>query len=76
MYAPNVIKGYEFRGKQYSPIGIVAAVALFVEGSYLAMDKCSSVETFLDLVAENIGIDREDEESFDSENFPKVIFLA
>ena len=33
------------------------------------------VEDLLDIVAKSRGIDREDEHSFDSDEFPKVVFL-
>lgn len=34
----------------------------------------SNIEKALDQVAETLGIDRQDEKTFDSNSFPKVIF--
>lgn len=42
----------------------------------LAMGVENSVEDALDAIAVDRGVDREDERSFDSDEFPKVIFAS
>lgn len=61
------IVGYTYQAEHLHP---VCAVLEYAGDS----DPYVSAETELDRYAERAGIDREDEYSFDSGDFPKVIF--
>lgn len=72
-YAPyarrsDAVVGYDFQAETLCPTCAVVKVA----GEELA--DLGSAEMVLNFVAERIGLDREDEHSFDSGDFPKVIF--
>jgi hypothetical protein len=62
------IAGYTFNAENYCPADVVGRM----DG------QCSvpaeDAEAKLDYLAVMLGIDREDERSFDSGDFPKVIF--
>lgn len=66
---PFDIVGYHYKADLYCPDCILD---LCSEGEeYYPLD---TVESNLDRYAKRLGIDREDERSFDSDVFPKVIF--
>ena len=60
------VVGYTFRADLYCP-----GCALIVAAE---RPLASSVEAQLDLIAVRSGMDRQDERSFDSGDFPKVLF--
>lgn len=63
------IVGYSYRADTYGPECIMATV------NGLTVDHAAeTAERDLDVLAQEIGIDRQDERSFDSWDFPKVIF--
>lgn len=70
------IVGYEFRVERYCPEHIVAAVTATPEfdGWALAEGVDMPVEANLNEIAAAFGIDRMDERTFDSDEFPKVVF--
>lgn len=70
------IVGYTFKGASYCPEHIVEAVTSTEEydGWALADRITMPVEDNLNEIAAAFGIDRQDESSFDSDEFPKVIF--
>ncbi len=45
-------------------------------GKLLGDSSGSEAEAFLDRIAAERGIDRDDEQSFDSDDFPKVVFAG
>jgi len=66
------IAGYTYRAEQYTPNGLIEKLVRFAavplpEGEITA-------ESMLDQWAKSNGIDRQDEKTFDSNEFPKVIF--
>lgn len=75
------IVGYIYKAEQYTPEGVIAALATgpgqdfdgwaLAEGS----DPLSPEEN-LDEIAAAFGIDRHDEHTYDSDHFPKVIFAS
>ena len=60
------VVGYTFRPDLYCP-GCTLIVAA-------EQPLASGVEAQLDLIAARSGVDRQDERSFDSGDFPKVLF--
>lgn len=66
------IAGYTYRTENYTPADLIEAMIAAGEASPAARDM--NVEAALDQIAEANGIDRYDENTFDSEDFPKVIF--
>jgi hypothetical protein len=64
------IVGYTYKADQYCPGCIIDQV--FSTYGMAAFSK--NVETALTLTAENLDIDRFNESSYDSDEFPKVIF--
>lgn len=71
MNAAEII-GYTFDADQFHPNCLISGMVLARELSPAALDM--SNEAVLDQHAGALGIDREDEHSFDSSEFPKVIF--
>jgi hypothetical protein len=71
-YRPYDVVGYSFRADTYCPECTVLEVLKLrgIEGHGLSY----YVEEALNLLARFEGIDREDELTFDSGDFPKVIF--
>ena len=63
------IVGYTYNAETYCENGIILAM-----GEYQRSDE--SAEHALDRIAMRRGIDRMDERSFDSDDFPKVIFAS
>lgn len=49
---------------------------LRVENFITEKERAHKTEDFLDLISEEMGINRLDEHSFDSNEFPKVIFAS
>lgn len=71
------IVGYSFRADIYCPEDTADAVARYVDrqfGLYAGKMAYETVEEYLGRVAGHLGIDRYDERTFDSDEFPKVIF--
>lgn len=66
------IVAYTFNADTYHPSCLISAMVLGQELSPAALNM--GVEEVLDQHAGANGIDREDEHSFDSSEFPKVIF--
>lgn len=69
------IIGYTFKAENYTPEGVIAA--LYADERYDGWQTIPGyhmpVEDNLNEIAYHEGIDRNDEHSFDSEDFPKVI---
>ena len=63
----DTIVGYSFRADIYCPEHIVPALGRGTMPAYAAEEE-------LDAIAAETGIDRGDESSFDSDDFPKVAF--
>jgi hypothetical protein len=66
------IVGYTYRADNYCPTCVIQRIVL--NGKPVAVDTNANVENVLDRLADANGIDRYDESSFDSGDFPKVIF--
>jgi hypothetical protein len=62
------IVAYTFNADIYCPNCIV--------GAYNGNSDDYDAETMLSLLASGLGIERNDEESFDSSEFPKVVFAG
>lgn len=67
------IVGYTYKADNYTPAGVIERMVRDGEASPAARDM--NTEDALDQIASANAIDREDERSFDSDDFPKVIFL-
>lgn len=70
------IIGYTFQAELYTPFGVLEA--LYSHPNFEGWRNVlgvRSVETELDEIAAAFGIDRTDEYSFDSDEFPKVVFV-
>lgn len=78
MPRPDDIVGYVYKADTYCPDHIVGRLPTGpsedFDGWALAHGVTMSVEDNLDEIAAAFGIDREDEYSFDSDYFPKVVF--
>lgn len=68
----TTITAYTFNAEQYHPHCLISALVLDRELSPAALDMGN--ERALDQHAAANGIDRTDESSFDSSEFPKVVF--
>lgn len=68
------IVGYTYDAENYTPSGVIEAMIASSEASPAARDM--STEDALDQIAGANAIDRHDEASFDSGEFPKVIFAS
>lgn len=70
------IAGYIYKADTYCPEHIIGAMTSTedYEGWELAEGIEMGVEENLDNIAAHFSINRQDENSFDSEEFPKVIF--
>ena len=73
------IVGYVYAGEYYCPNDIIDALPTgegeAFDGWKLADGVRMSTEDNLSEIAVAFGIDRMDESSFDSDDFPKVVFL-
>ena len=70
------ITGYTFRADNYCPTCIGREIAEFVRESGGSLPEDLNrwqVEAALDAIAEVVGVERENESSFDSDDFPKVV---
>ncbi|AEJ94110.1 hypothetical protein THIBAULT_201 [Mycobacterium phage Thibault] len=76
MYGPKAfdIAGYTYKGENFTPVNLINYMVSIGELSPAARDM--SVEDVLDQHAGALAIDRYDESSFDSSEFPKVIFWS
>lgn len=78
MASATDIVGYIFQAEQYTPEGVIAALPTGAEQKFdgwaLAANVNMSVEDNLNELAAAFGIDRLNESTFDSWDFPKVIF--
>lgn len=68
----DTIVGYTYLAENYMPHDLIEYMIDIGAASPAARDM--PVETVLDQIAEANAIDRHDEYSFDSSDFPKVIF--
>lgn len=70
------IAGYTYQAENYTPEKLVEVLVL--EGALVDLADAAFLPTekILDKLAEQRGIDRYDERSFDSGDFPKVIFTS
>lgn len=66
------IAGYTYNAENWTPVALIEALVAAGELSPAARDM--SAEDVLDQHAGALAIDRSDERSFDSSEFPKVIF--
>ncbi|MBM4570246.1 hypothetical protein GS896_27480 [Rhodococcus hoagii] len=66
------IAGYTYKAENYLPANLIEA--MIADGSASPAARDMSVEDVLDQIAAANAIDRMDERSFDSSEFPKVIF--
>lgn len=73
---PDTIVAYSYRADIYCPQHTVEQVMIDREVPNSVRQSLVSMteESALDFLAETYGIDREDERSFDSGDFPKVVF--
>lgn len=67
----NDIAGYTYRADNHRPDELVEA--LIAEGRLAPAARGMDADDTLDQLAGIEGIDRDDEQSFDSDEFPKVI---
>lgn len=67
---PDDIVAYTYKADTYC----VRCIAGKVVSKVITLYEAAESEKFLDTVAEARGIDRYDERSFDSDDFPKVVF--
>lgn len=76
MATSSDIAGYTYKADTYCPEHIVGAMTSTedYEGWELAEGIEMDIEENLDNIAAHFGIDRQDENSFNSDEFPKVIF--
>jgi len=68
------IAAYLYRADLYCPACVIEAMIAFRDASPAARDL--PVEAVLDQCAQARALDRSDETSFDSSEFPKVVLLA
>lgn len=77
MHAATII-GYTYRAENYTPSGVLEALYSdqFDGWRPVGGPVFNTVERELDELANVSGIDRMDEYTFDSDDFPKVIFAS
>lgn len=68
------IVGYTFNADLYCPACVVDQVADAHAGKLRDGDADGDPERALARIARRLGIDRQDEHTFDSGDFPKVVF--
>lgn len=71
---PFDIVGYTYQADIYGPECIVGLVARDLGVEHDTAGAGFTVESALDALASAAAIDRQDERSFDSDDFPKVVF--
>ncbi|MFZ2176583.1 MAG: hypothetical protein WAW17_21590 [Rhodococcus sp. (in: high G+C Gram-positive bacteria)] len=74
MASASEIAGYTYKAENYRPEKLVEV--LIAEGAASPGARGMSVEDVLDQIAGANAIDRHDERSFDSSEFPKVILVG
>lgn len=74
MKAWNIV-GYTYRAEIVCPDCVVTATHHIPNGNP-AGRKIENAEMHMDILARIRGVNREDESSFDSDYFPKVIFAS
>lgn len=71
------VVGYVYRADIYCPVHLLDTYRARRRAAGASIDstrqRASGVEDVLDIYASDRGIDREDETTFDSDDFPKVI---
>ena len=69
-------RAYLYKGELFSHSAIYIAIMRTMPRKFRAPSRTVFVnmEHFLDYVAANMGIDRQNEDSFSSDEFPKVVF--
>jgi hypothetical protein len=75
MHATDIV-GYTFDAENYTPQGIIARLTTNPGQVGPVVVARENVEKNLDVLAHIAGIDRHDESSYDSSEFPKVIFAS
>lgn len=75
MSATDIV-AYTYKAEQYTPAGVIAALDYDddFDGWRLGTGVVMTPEENLDELAAAFGINRQNEHSFDSDVFPKVIF--
>jgi hypothetical protein len=73
MAKPFDVVAYTYRADIYCPTCVVEMTHYSPNGNP-ADRKITNAEPYLDVVARIRGINRENEHSFDSDEFPKVVF--
>lgn len=73
MPSASDIAGYTYRADNYRPTDLIEL--LIAEGTASPGARSMTVESALDQIASANAVDRYDERSFDSSEFPKVIFV-
>lgn len=68
------ITGYVFKAETFCPRCLKRK--MYVDGFIDKTLKSQSTEDMLDLLADDLKVNRNDEWTFDSDNFPKVIFKS
>lgn len=74
----TTIVGYQFnaalycKGCAHDALALASIDLLLREGKLV--NPALSFEDFLNIIAADMGVDRQDESSFDSSTFPKVVF--
>ena len=74
MAQPFDVVGYAFQAALVCPGCIVGAVAEGGDREPLGVPAGLTAEKGLALLAERLGVDRMNESSYDSDEFPKVVF--
>jgi hypothetical protein len=67
------IVGYTYKAEEFTPSGLREYLTSSTPEVW-GWDASQDVEAVLDTLAHSMGIDRENEYSFDSDDFPKVVF--
>ena len=76
MTALDTIVAYTYRADTLCPTCTIDAMLTDYPESLTPAARDMREEDVLDQLAEYLGIDREDERMFDSDAFPKVVFLG
>lgn len=68
------VAAYTYKAEQFTPAGIIEKGIR--EGWLAPAARDMDVEDVLDQAQHYVGVDRMDERSYDSDTFPKVIFMT
>lgn len=71
---PDTIVGYTYKAENVCPNCVLVRLLQAKEASPAVLEEGTSTEDWLDQIAGANAIDRQDERSFDSDEFPKVVF--